>query len=45
MCDPRDAATVAAAMHEIFDAGTGDPECVGFAVRPSMDGLSRVAGP
>ena len=42
MCDPDDASAVAAAMHEVFDAGTGDPECVGFAVRPCGDGLRRV---
>jgi homoserine kinase len=42
MCDPGDAAAVAAAMHEVFDAGTGDPQCVGFAVRPDMVGLARL---
>lgn len=42
MCDPADAAAVAAAMHEIFDAGAGDPECVGFALSPSMTGLERL---
>ena len=42
MCDPEDAAGVAAAMHSVFDAGTGDPECVGFAVRPNGSGLTRV---
>ncbi len=42
MCDPDDASDVAAAMHEVFDAGTGNPECVGFAVRPCGDGLRRV---
>lgn len=45
MCDPADADVVAAAMHEVFDAGAGDPECVGFAVRPSMEGVRRVAEP
>lgn len=43
MCDPNQAEVVAAAMHEVFDAGAGDPECVGFALRPSMEGLRRVA--
>jgi homoserine kinase len=43
MCEPGKAAAIAAAMHEVFDAGTGDPECVGFAVRPCMEGLQRVA--
>ena len=42
MCDPDVADSVAAAMHGVFDAGSGDPECVGFAVRPSMEGLERV---
>ena len=42
MCDPSDADAVGAAMHEVFDAGTADPECVGFAVRPSEEGLERL---
>jgi homoserine kinase len=42
MCDPKDADAVGAAMHEVFDAGTGDPECVGFAVHPCGDGLVRI---
>lgn len=42
MCDPGDAEAIAAAMHDVFDAGSGDPECVGFAVRPSRRGLERV---
>lgn len=42
MCDPSDADAVGAAMHEVFDAGTEDPECVGFAVRPSEVGLERL---
>jgi len=42
MCEPEGADDVAAAMHHVFDAGTGDPECVGFAVRPCPDGLVRV---
>lgn len=42
MCDPADAANVAAAMHAVFDAGTGNPECVGFAVRPAHEGLQRI---
>jgi homoserine kinase len=45
LCDPADAENVAAAMHHVFDAGTGDPECVGFAVRPSMEGMRRVTEP
>lgn len=42
MCAPDDAATVAAAMREVFDSGVNDPECVGFAVRPSSAGLQRL---
>lgn len=42
MCDPDRAEDVAAAMHRVFDAGAKDPECVGFAVRPSLGGLHRV---
>lgn len=45
MCDPADADAVAAAMHRVFDAGTGDPECVGFSVRPSFEGLRRLSLP
>ncbi len=41
MCDPAEAGYVAEAMREIFDAGTDDPECVGFAVRPDYEGLRR----
>ena len=44
LCDPADAAAVADAMHTIFDAGSSDPECVGFEVRPCMEGLVRIAG-
>lgn len=43
MCHPGDAEAVGAAMHEVFDAGAGDPECVGFAVRPCAKGLERLA--
>lgn len=42
MCDPDDAEAVASAMHRVFDAETGDPECVGFAVHPCTTGLVRV---
>ena len=42
MCPPSDAAAVAAAMHEVFDAGTGDPECVGYVVHPDNEGLRRL---
>lgn len=41
-CDPADADAVAAAMHDVFDAGVGDPECVGFSVRPDHEGLQRL---
>jgi homoserine kinase len=42
MCDPARAAEVAEAMRFVFDAGAGDPECVGFAVRPDYQGLQRM---
>ncbi|NNF12285.1 MAG: hypothetical protein HKN72_03635, partial [Gemmatimonadetes bacterium] len=42
LCPPEDAQAVADAMHAVFDAGSGDPECVGFAVRPDFDGLRRI---
>jgi homoserine kinase len=42
MCEPSQADGVAAAMHEIFDADVGDPECVGFSVRPCPKGIQRV---
>ena len=42
LCEPGDAEAVAKAMHEIFDAKTSDPECVGFALRPNMEGLTRL---
>ena len=41
MCDPDEAGAVAAAMRKAFDAGSGDAECVGFAVRPDLQGLRR----
>jgi homoserine kinase len=44
MCEPERAADVAAAMHLVFDGGTGHPECVGFAVRPDHQGLQRLSG-
>ena len=42
MCEPALAAGVAEAMRVVFDAGTGDPECVGFEVRPDYQGLQRL---
>lgn len=42
MCQPERAAEVAAAMHEVFDGGAKDSECVGFAVRPDFQGLQRL---
>lgn len=42
MCEPVRAAEVAEAMRVVFDAGVGDPECVGFAVRPDYQGLQRL---
>lgn len=41
MSDLGNADRVADAMHEAFDAGEGDPDCVGFAVRPDFEGLRR----
>ncbi len=41
-CEPERAEEVAAAMHTLFDAGAGDPDCVGFAVRPDFQGLQRL---
>jgi homoserine kinase len=45
MCDLDDADAVAAAMHKVFDAETGDPECVGFRLRPCFMGLQRLSMP
>lgn len=42
LCPPERAEGVADAMHAVFDAGGGDPECVGFGVRPDFDGLRRI---
>ncbi|MSR20536.1 MAG: homoserine kinase [Gemmatimonadetes bacterium] len=42
MCEPARAAEIAEAMRLVFDAGVGDPECVGFAVRPDYQGLQRL---
>jgi homoserine kinase len=42
MCEPDIAREVARAMQVVFDAGTGDPECVGFQVRPDYEGLQRL---
>ncbi|MGD8321743.1 MAG: homoserine kinase [Gemmatimonadota bacterium] len=38
VCSPDDAPAVAAAMREVFDAGAGDPGCVGFALSPDFEG-------
>jgi homoserine kinase len=42
MCEPEHADRIAAAMRTVFDGGAGDPECVGFAVRPDFQGLQRL---
>ena len=42
LCAPDDADAVAAAMDEVFDAGSGGPEGVRFCVRPDFEGLRRV---
>jgi homoserine kinase len=44
LCMPEAADVVAAAMRQAFDSGAGDPQCVGFAMRPDFEGLSRVGG-
>ena len=44
LCPPEKAEVVAAAMHQVFDAGVGDPECVGFPLRPDFEGLRRLSG-
>lgn len=43
LCDPDDAEQVATVMHEVFDQGTDDPECVAFPVRPCEHGLERLS--
>ena len=40
--EPAKAGEVAEAMRFVFDAGAGDPECIGFAVRPDYQGLQRL---
>ena len=42
MCEPDRAAEVASAMRMVFDAGTDDPECVGFPVQPDFQGSQRL---
>lgn len=42
LCAPDVAESVASAMREVFDAGAGDDRCVGFALRPDLEGLTRV---
>lgn len=39
LCPLDRADAVAGAMHGVFDAGAGDPGCVGFALRPDFDGV------
>ncbi len=41
LCAPEAAGPVAAAMHEVFDSGADDPDCVGFALDPDFEGLAR----
>lgn len=43
MCPLDKTDAVAEAMHEMFDAGTDDPECVGFSVTPCATGLQRLS--
>lgn len=42
MCDQSNSEGVAKAMHQAFDEGRGDPECVGLSLRPTDRGLERV---
>jgi homoserine kinase len=42
LCDPSDADEVAAAMLDVFCAGTGDLDCPAFAVKPDFAGLTRL---
>jgi len=38
-CAPEAADQVAEAMNEVFLAGGDDPECVGFALKPDLEGV------
>lgn len=42
VCAPDDATAVAQAMHIVFAAGSADPECVGFPLKPDLEGVRRV---
>ena len=42
LCGPEAADGVAEAMRAVLSAESDDPECVGFAVRPSQQGLQRL---
>ena len=44
LCPLDTAESVAAAMHAVFDTGAGDPACVGFALRPDFEGMTRSEG-
>lgn len=37
-----DTEAIAQAMRQVFAAGSDDPDCVGFAVRPDFEGVSRL---
>lgn len=39
--NPDDVEAIAQAMREVFAAGSPDTDCVGFALRPDFEGLSR----
>ncbi len=43
VCEPDRAEEIAEAMRVVLSAGTEDPECVGFAMRPDHEGLRRVS--
>lgn len=40
-CAPTEAEAVAQAMRRVFASGTDDPDSVGFALRPDLQGLVR----
>lgn len=42
LCPLSRADGVAEAMREVFAGGEDDPECVGFSVRPDLEGLRRL---
>ncbi len=41
LCEPSRSEEVAGAMHEVLSAGIDDPDSVGFALKPDLEGLVR----